>query len=450
MMRRKKTIENLQMLHSAPVFMSFLTVGAGCGFLLINALFNAMANEELLQKDGKTYGQFSIIQGSVGLSTGLLYAFWNIRCPHCMTMRQEQIGVTTLIALNVVAFLILSTFWSAGAPNYPVFVGAAVAAQFIGNFTIYLLFPMVATYYAGWLVAPVRAGTDVSSLVTSLIGQAENPHPGSGDLTFSISTLFFIYAVFSLCGLLAWSSIMYFGTGLRYEVDAEEGTVTLSESEDESDDSQSMGSDSEEVPPREAMVRKSKRAYCLEGFACPRKLVLPVILATLSQVAQWGIAASLGQIGSAMADPISCHGSQGKRIYRLSLTSSMIAVPVGSLLSTTVACPRLLFNILSAIQITSAVFIADCALGLFSASADFWKSEFGGEVYIVCFALVGGLEGYLLTMAYRYIGDAEEVPGIRRQSASRLLSLLGVLAVNPISFGLGFAIDKGSVRCRDI
>lgn len=448
MMRRKKTIENLQMLESVPTFVSFLTGGAGCGFLLINALFNAMANEESLQKDGKTYGQFSIIQGSVGLSTGLLYAFWNIWCPHCMTMRQEQIGVTTLIALNVVAFLILSTFWSAGAPDYPVFVGAAVAAQFIGNFTIYLLFPMVATYYAGWLVAPVRAGTDVSSLVTSLIGQAENPHPGSGDLTFSISTLFFIYAVFSLCGLLAWSSIMYFGTGLRYEVDKEEGTVTLSESEDELDDSQTMGSDSEEV--REAMIRKSKRAYCLEGFACPRKLVLPVILATLSQVAQWGIAASLGQIGSAMADPDSCHGSQGKRIYRLSLTSSMIAVPVGSLLSTAVACPRLLFNILSAIQITSAVFIADCALGLFSASVDFWKSELGGEVYIVCFALVGGLEGYLLTMAYRYIGDADEVPGIRRQSASRLLSLLGVLAVNPISFGLGFAIDKGSVRCRDI
>ena len=352
------------MLEFFPTFVSFLTVGAGCGFLLINALFNAMANEELLQKDGRTFGQFSIIQGSVGMSTGLLYAIWNIRCPHLLTMRQEQIGVTILIAMNVVAFLVLSSSWSIGAPDYPVFVGAAVVAQFIGNFTIYLLFPMVATYYAGWLVAPVRAGTDVSSLVTSLIGQAENPHPGSGELTFSISTLFFIYAVFSLCGLLAWSSIMYFGTGLRYEVDKEEGTVTLSESEDESDDSQTLVSDSD-VSQREAMVKR-KRDYLLEGFACPRKLVLPVILATLSQVAQWGIAASLGQIGAAMTDPESCHGSQGKRIYRLSLTSSMIAVPVGSILSTTVTCPRLLFNILSAIQITSAVLIADCALGLFS------------------------------------------------------------------------------------
>eukprot|EP00438_Fugacium_kawagutii_P029338 Skav210187 [mRNA] locus=scaffold2101:308189:309732:- [translate_table: standard] len=447
-MRRTKTIENFRMLESVPVFVSFLTVGAGCGFLLINALYNAMANEESLEKDGRTFGQFSIIQGTVGLSTGVLYAIWNIRYAHCMTMRQEQIGVTMLIALNVVAFLILSTSWSVGAPDYPVFVGSAVAAQFIGNFTIYLLFPMVATYYAGWLVAPVRAGTDVSSLVTSLIGQAENPHPGSGELTFSISTLFFIYAVFSVCGLIAWSSIMYFGTGLRYEMDQEEGTVTLSESEDESDDSETLVSDSDGV--RVAKVHKRKRDYLIEGFACPRKLVLPVILATLSQVAQWGIAATLGQIGAAMTDPENCHGSHGKRIYRLALTSSMVAVPVGSILSTTFECPRLLFNILSAIQISSAVLIADCALGLLTASAGFWKSELGGEVYIVCFALVGGLEGYLLTMAYRYIGDADDIPGIRRQSASRLLSLLGVLAVNPISFALGISIDRKIIHCRDL
>ena len=368
MMRRKKTIENLQALESAPVFFSFLTVGAGCGFLLINALYNAMANKPELEKDGKTFGEFSIIQGSVGLSTGLLYAIWNIRCPHLLTMRQEQIGVTILIALNMVAFLVLSTSWSVGAPEYPVFVGAAVAAQFIGNFTIYLLFPMVATYYAGWLVAPVRAGTDVSSLVTSLIGQAQNPHPGSGKLTFSISTLFFIYAMFALCGLIAWLSIMYLGTGLRYEIE-EEGTVTLTDDEDESsDESKTLDSDSDISDVRQVSAVKRKRDYLIEGFACPRKLILPVILATLSQVAQWGIAASLGQFGAAMTDPVSCHGSHGKQVYRFSLTSSMIAVPVGSIMSTTVTCPRMLFNALSVIQMTAAVLIADCALGLFGLS----------------------------------------------------------------------------------
>ena len=185
-LRRQKTVENLRALQYAPHFLSFLLVGAGCGFLLVNALYNAMANEPELEKDGKTFGQFSIIQGAVGLASGLLYLFWNLRCPHCLTMRQEQVGVSILILSNVIAFLILSAFWSVGAPDYPVFVAGAAAAQVIGNFTIYLLFPMVSTYYAGWLVAPVRAGTDVSSLITSLIGQAQNPDPGSGHLNFSM------------------------------------------------------------------------------------------------------------------------------------------------------------------------------------------------------------------------------------------------------------------------
>ena len=253
-MRRRKTIENLQAFRFAPIFLSFLLVGAGCGFLLVNALFNAMANEPELEKHGKTFGQFSIIQGAVGLATGFMYLFWNLKCPHCLTLRQEQTSVSILIVANMCSFLILSAFWSVGAPDYPVFVGGAFAAQMIGNFTIYLLFPMIATYYAGWLVAPVRAGTDVSSLVTSLIGQLQNPNPGSGHLTFSISMLFFIYAMFSLCGLAAWISIVYYETGLRYEMDKEEGTVTLSESEDESDESITLESKESDSDHREFHV----------------------------------------------------------------------------------------------------------------------------------------------------------------------------------------------------
>ncbi|CAK9066522.1 unnamed protein product [Durusdinium trenchii] len=348
---RQKTVENLRALQYAPHFLSFLLVGAGCGFLLVNALYNAMANEPELEKDGKTFGQFSIIQGAVGLASGLLYLFWNLRCPHCLTMRQEQVGVSILILSNVIAFLILSAFWSVGAPDYPVFVAGAAAAQVIGNFTIYLLFPMVSTYYAGWLVAPVRAGTDVSSLITSLIGQAQNPDPGIG-------TLFFIYAIFSVCGLGAWASIMYLGTGLRYEID-DEGTVTLSESEDESDESRTWESDESEC--REFHVANGPHYGCLDGLACPRQLLLPVVLATLSQVAQWGIAASLGQIGAAMTDPVGCHGHQGKRVYRYALTSSMISVPIGSILSTAWNCPRSIFNALSCVQLLAAAVVGSDA-----------------------------------------------------------------------------------------
>ena len=52
-------------------------------------------------------------------------------------------------------------------------------------------------------------------------------------------------------------------------------------------------------------------------------------------------------------------------------------------------------------------------------------------------------------MAFRYIGDAVDVPGKRRQSASRVLSLLGVILVNPISLLLGSMLQSDRIRCID-
>lgn len=46
---------------------------------------------------------------------------------------------------------------------------------------------MIATYYSGWLTATVRAGTDVTSLITSLLGQLEDQDPTTGQLRFPIS-----------------------------------------------------------------------------------------------------------------------------------------------------------------------------------------------------------------------------------------------------------------------
>ena len=89
-------------------------------------------------------------------------------------------------------------------------------------------------------------------------------------------------------------------------------------------------------------------------------------------------------------------------------------------------------------------------MGFFEPLSSFMKTPEGQNMYIICFTLVGGLEGYLLTMAYRYVGDAIDVPGLRRQSASRLLSLLGVLAVNPFSFTIGVQISNGSIHCVDM
>ena len=150
-----------------------------------------------------------------------------------------------------------------------------------------------------------------------------------------------------------------------------------------------------------------------------------------------------------MTDPEGCEGASGKRVYRFALTSSMTAVPIGSIMSTVWTCPRWLFYFLSLIQILGALIVFFAAMGSLEPLSAFLKSPEGQDLYIVCFMLVGGLEGYLLTMAYRYIGDAEDVAGVRRQSASRLLSLLGVLAVNPFSFYIGTQIDNDSIRCVD-
>ena len=378
-MRRKKTVENLQLLSSVPTYISFLLVGAGCGWLLISALFNAMANFPVLERGGKTFGQFSIIQGSVGMSTGLIYLLWNMRCPHCLSMRSEQIGVCMLICFNAAYCVVLASSWSVGAPNYPVFVSGAMVAHLVGNFTIYLLFPVVATYYAGWLVAPVRAGTDLSSLVTSLLGQFQNPDPGSGELRFSLSTLFMIYFGFSICGLLAWAAIMHFGTGLRYE-EEEGGTVTLTDSESEttsSDESEELKPSEELRDPRQAVL--GKRAALFEGFACPRQLVLPVVLATLSQVAQWGLSNAMGQIGATSTDPESCEGAVGQKVYRYALTSSMILVPLGSIMSTAAPCPRRIFVAISIIQLLAAALIMNASFQLLGSKFSVGRS--GMEVH---------------------------------------------------------------------
>lgn len=109
----------------------FLTVGAGCGFLLAQGLINAMANDTTLQNGGERYGQFSMLQGIIGMVTGMLYAVWNLGCPHCLSLRQEQIGVTVLISVNLISASVLTACWYVGAPEYPVFVGASIPASLL-------------------------------------------------------------------------------------------------------------------------------------------------------------------------------------------------------------------------------------------------------------------------------------------------------------------------------
>ena len=73
----------------------------------------------------------------------------------------------------------------------------------------------------------------------------------------------------------------------------------------------------------------------------------------------------------------------------------------------------------------------------------------GQLLYMLSITVCGGLEGYVTTMAYRYLGDAEGVPLSLRQSASSLLSLLSVVVINPIGIVVGWLISTGRIACRD-
>mmetsp|Transcript_5142 Transcript_5142/g.12217 ORF Transcript_5142/g.12217 Transcript_5142/m.12217 type:complete len:457 (-) Transcript_5142:43-1413(-) len=444
--RKKRTVENLAGLCYFHIYLIFMVVGAGCGWLLINALFNAMANKPVLTKEGKTFGQFSINQGVVGLVTGLLYFIWNFLYPECLSLRAQQITITLLLALNATFCMLLAMFWQSDAPEYTFFMFSDIVAQLVGNATIFLLFPLVATYYAGWLVAPVRAGTDLSSLFATMIAQAQNPHPGSGKLRFSVSTLFVVYSTFSVLGLLAWACILYFGTGLRYTMDEEVGTVELSdsESEDSSEEICSTHESDGDGDVRVCSVAHKQRAF--DGLYVPRQLLLPILFATLSQISQWGLALSLGQTGAMNVDPLACDGKVGKQTYRWALTSSQVMVPLGSVMSSVMPSPRPIFYVISVVQLMAGLLVTSAAFGTY---LDAWRTPSGQSLYVGCFAATAGLEGYLLTMAFRYIGDAVDVPGKRRQSASRVLSLLGVILVNPISLLLGSMLQSDRIRCID-
>ena len=147
--RKRKTIENLAGLCSFQTYLIFLLVGAGCGWLLINALFNAMANEPALTKDGKTFGRFSINQGIVGLVTGALYFLWNFLYPNCLSLRAQQVIIVLLLILNAAFCILLALFWKADAPEYNFFMASDIIAQLVGNATIFMLFPVACLLLVG-------------------------------------------------------------------------------------------------------------------------------------------------------------------------------------------------------------------------------------------------------------------------------------------------------------
>jgi len=404
-------------------YVVFFFVGSAIGWFPVDAVLNLAVNEPTL---GPTWiGKIILIGGIVGLADGLLYLIYLYVFPKRTSLRLEQLFVALLATLCVVSLLMLTTSWQVAAPGYPVVILATVLGNLIVNCTYYVAFPMIATFYGGWLVAPVRTGTDISLLISNVLGHVQNPS-GSQNI-FPAWMLFMVYMVFPLVGLAAWIFIVRFQIGLA--------------SGDE--DLKNSAADVEAA----SMKSEDSTRSVSSQLACPRKLLLPVILGCLADFSQWGVLASLSFIGAEMTDPLSCLGAQGKFVARTSTTANRVLLAAGSVLSSLVPCPRWIFVILSALQWLALVLVL---LAVSGSAREFWMTSVGQNLYIICNAAIGGLEGYIFTMAFRLVGDDQSVALKDRKTASSLLGFLSIFLICVGQIVTGHLADSGLVSCTDM
>lgn len=157
------------------LYTAFSLVGTSCGWFALDAIYNLMANEPEVQQGGKMYGFLSIVNGLGGLGGALLYFIYIVASPCRLSMRAEQLVVACIASSTILVLTILMFFWNVGAPRFPVVCAMAVISNIVANCTYFFIFPLLTAYYHGWLVAPVRAGTDFTALISALVAEAQNP-----------------------------------------------------------------------------------------------------------------------------------------------------------------------------------------------------------------------------------------------------------------------------------
>lgn len=325
--------------------------------------------------------------------------------------------------------------------SFPIILIVFTMGNVVANLTYFVVFPLITVHYGGWLIAPIRSGTDLSGLITTIAGEAQSPEGGAGPHTYPISSLYAGLAILAAAGVAAWAFIVYFRLGLRHadELLTDDHVKDETVLRDGNNDAQEKGV-------AEARCSAKLKAL-LRGFSCPRSLAWPVVIATLSQVNYWTLGSNLYIIGSKMLNaPGDCDGHFGASALRTATTLNYTLVPVGSMLSSIGKCPRPIFYCIAVVQSLCALALILCAFG--AGRETFWMTEVGRGVFVAAYALVGMLEGYLLTMAYRYCGDDDRVPAEKRESASKLLSLLGVVCVNIPNIFFGMLLSDGSIDCH--
>mmetsp|Transcript_95396 Transcript_95396/g.274714 ORF Transcript_95396/g.274714 Transcript_95396/m.274714 type:complete len:476 (-) Transcript_95396:185-1612(-) len=423
---------------SPSIAAAFLFMGSGCGWFVCDSLYQLLANVPETQNGGRMFGVFQAIGGWMGMLLGGLY-FLHLTFGTKLTFRQEQASVAVIIASSTLTLVALAGFWHVGAPSYPVVIVGAVVGNIVANLTYFTVLPLIATHYGGRLVSFVRAGSDTSGLVTASLAEFENP---TGNYNkFPPSLLFVAYAALTGSALLAWASIVKFDIALirpRREA-SEQSSSDGGEELTDSEEARGQPCQKGEGEGWQLLLRRR-----LAPLACPGELLMPVLLATACCSAQWSFSVSLGPIAAKMTDPAGCDGHDGHWVFRQAVTCNRCLLPLMSLACSLRRCPRSVFVALAALQLTAAAIIISIALGF---NRELWMSRFGHYTVIACYSLVGGLDGYVYSMAYRYIGEMSGISSQLRKSSSSVLGLLSVVVVNPLSILVGSAVKAGIFAC---
>ncbi|CAK0870656.1 unnamed protein product [Prorocentrum cordatum] len=483
------------------LYAAFLLVGCGSGWLLCNGIYAGFGANYASVQDSNFFGATTLIQGFLSIGLALLYpgacgkfrhlcllvtlacclswSLWKkpchgqgtlgrtgwavhaellyreggrggftrltdhlpdsilhfiVACPHRAGMvayllftalrpdglskRGAQLGVGALCFLTVCGQAVLAWAWDVrdAEGNYPALLLVFAFGLVVATMTSFVAYPLVTVHYGGRLIAPFRAGTDLSQMLCALLSEAQAPRGAGGPLLFPSWVLQVLYAALAAAGLASWMGVVGSAAGLRRP---------------EAQQPEPRG------PPSKAEAAPGGRRGRLRGFACPASLAWPVLLGgVVTQVNLWALTVPVGNSSARMTDPESCGGDQAAVLYK---------VPLASLLSSLARCPRPLFYGLFALQCACVAAVWLSLLGV--GREALWQTAPGRTVWCAAFALIGGLEGYLLTMTYRYVGDDPGLAAHLRDGACRLMSWGGVMATNLLSLAIGICILRGGLAC---
>jgi hypothetical protein len=219
--RGKKSAAPLRPIDSACLYAAFLLVGCACGWLLCNDIYISFAASYASVQDSNFFPATTVINGALSLGLALLYALFTALRPNGLSKRSAQAVVGALCFLTICGMAVLAAAWDVrdAEGNYPVILLVFGFGLVVATMTYFVAFPLVTVHYGGWLIAPFRAGTDLSHMVCALLSEAQAPRGAGGPHLFPSWMLQVLYAALAAAGLASWMGIVGNGAGLRREAE---------------------------------------------------------------------------------------------------------------------------------------------------------------------------------------------------------------------------------------